>query len=461
MNKSVAVVNVLIVAIAAVGYFSADLGHWLGLLLLGCMTLAAVKNPKWTIFLIIGVKLTLDLLWWIEPPKSLPPLRLTELAFIPLAVCLLGGMIRQRTLSNRVAFAGLGFVAWCVAVQLLNSKASFEIEVIVRLSGSLVGFLIGASFIESRRDLDEIARLALISTLIPVGAALLQVVCTFFDTPIFYYTTGSTRGIRYAGLHHDSGALGLVVLVAMLSSVYMLYVETARLTLNRFLQGYVGISLFLIAACGTRSVFFTAAFIVAAFIVTRFERGIRLLPPIAAALWLGYPYIETMNQKTLREVKHGRLSRSVELGSLLTETRYGTLLTGRIHLWQRVYREHQHGSVFQQLLGSGRTFNSHSSYFFLLLFVGKLGLLYYLGYNLLMLHAIYQSHADNDLRFVAMLGLAVFMIMGISLNTVFYTSFQWMLYLVAGGAIRVGTRPYDMGMVSRPRVTDDKVAIEA
>ena len=60
-----------------------------------------------------------------------------------------------------------------------------------------------------------------------------------------------------------------------------------------------------------------------------------------------------------------------------TDSKQATRFTGRARLWQDIIAEVDASSLAQQVFGTGRNSNAHSTYFFLLLKIGFAGLAFY------------------------------------------------------------------------------------
>lgn len=442
LNKDirfVAFFNVVILIIALIAYADNDLGYFLGAGLAFLFTLLAISDPKTAIFRLFGVKMTYDLLWFVLPPESLPiPLKLTELFFLPFVMCLILGVLRERIVTRGAIAVGITFAIWCGLAQILNSYGRDNYTHLIRTSGPVIGLLVGMAFIAAKEDFNTICKLVLLSTVAPILAGVTQIVMNSFGVQIFFFTEGSVRGARYAGLNHDAGGLGLAALVGILCAVYLLYAGALRVAVARSLYFFIGLAFFIVLIGGTRSVVLTTGSVLAAFIALEMGKGWKLLPFVALALWFGQPYIEKMSERSLSEIRVSTRTRQFDVSKVLIDTRYSGLMTGRMGLWQRVYDVHLSASPTQQIFGTGRLFDAHSTYFFLLVYIGKAGLLTFILFNGLLLRAIWVSGADNQLRFASLIGLSVFLAMGLALTTVSYTTIQWMLYLFVGATIRIG-----------------------
>ena len=430
--------NAAVVAINGVGHFFGEaLAFYCGVALIAAYGLLALKNPKLAFYVIIGSKLTFDSLWWI--PAAIGPLRLTELVLAPFGLCFLLSVHPKRLPAARTVLLAIAFVGWCFAAQIANGE--IRADMLIRLSGCAVGFLIGLSMIDSRRDVDLMFQLTFLSALVPILASAIQLIAAQFGVSVFFFTLDSVRGIRYSGIYYDAATTGMVMLIAILSSVFLLYSNAIKPRQQLAVYYVMSLAYFVALVGATRSVVAVATVALAAFFMTRFSRAVRIAPILAVALILGQPYIEKLQKRTMAEFDRSKISfAEIEFDKVLTDTRYSTLMTGRIMVWQHVYRLFQRGSTTQQFLGSAKVTHAHSTYFFLLVYIGIAGTLLYVILNASMVVILLQVKENLDVRNVALIGLVLFLMMGISTTTVTYTSFQWAVYLIIGACVRLTSR---------------------
>ena len=90
----------------------------------------------------------------------------------------------------------------------------------------------------------------------------------------------------------------------------------------------------------------------------------------------------------------------------------------------------------QKMFGTGLSSNAHSSYFFLLLQIGWVGLIFYIILHLGIFIEIWRFKRDKLQKTFTILLLSAFLLVGISLTTVIYTSFQWFVYILVGFWLR-------------------------
>ena len=91
----------------------------------------------------------------------------------------------------------------------------------------------------------------------------------------------------------------------------------------------------------------------------------------------------------------------------------------------------------EQAFGSGLFTNAHSSYFFLLLEIGALGLAFYLAFHVGLFVSLWNTKVPRAQKMAVMMLLVTALMIGISLNTLMYTSFQWVVYLFVGSALNL------------------------
>jgi O-antigen ligase len=127
----------------------------------------------------------------------------------------------------------------------------------------------------------------------------------------------------------------------------------------------------------------------------------------------------------------------IEIKELLSEKDYRTMLTGRIGIWQDIWNKFNSGDFGQRLFGTGLNSNAHSSYFFLLLQIGWFGLIFYVVFHSALFLSLWNKKIQNIQKTTALLALISLLLIGISLTTVMYTSFQWLIYLLIGGVLNL------------------------
>ena len=424
------------VVIQIAAYVSNPFGFLLGAGLLGVMCFVAFQKPDLAFFGMFGAKVTIDTFWWIEPIAS--PLSLNEFSFMPIAICLIAGLSRRPASGGWVTILVIAYTSWVVAVQFVVD-ADYNFPLMVRIVGPAIGLLVGMSFLRSRNDLTLMFRVLVISSVVPVLASVSQILLSHFGTTIFFYKTDSVRGIRFSGLYYDPATLGMVMIITILSRVYLLWRDAVRGNWRRAVYLILGAGYLVTIVGATRSVVGISTAVIAGYMLVKFSAGIRLAPVLIVVVLLGQPYIQKIQDRNLAELSRTSVSLSdIQLNKVLSDAKYRQLFTGRMSLWQNAMRLHWRGSWEDQLLGFGRAANFHSSYFYLLLYSGMIGLSLYLIFHVVLLSNLWAVRVDKDIKLVAIFAVLAVLGMGIAATVVLYTSLQWTVYLLAGGALEMG-----------------------
>ena len=90
-----------------------------------------------------------------------------------------------------------------------------------------------------------------------------------------------------------------------------------------------------------------------------------------------------------------------------------------------------------KLFGSGFAGMPHSTYFFLLLYLGVFGLFYYLVFHALVLRELLRCRFNLHQKYVAIFGIGVILTMGISADALLFTSPQWVVYMLVGATLSI------------------------
>lgn len=444
MIRTALVINVLIAIIAAIGIVAPEISFLAAIALIICMSAIGIQDPQKLFFLFFGVKFTLDILWWVSPTEDKFFLRITDLAFLPVAVCTVMGFIRAQRMNYVVTGLFFLFAIWCTVNQFALADR-VDVSIPIKLAGSFLGLTLGQCFLSKRVSLLLIFRLLFLSTLIPTLAGLIQIMADrFADMEIFFVTGGdrsrsmaSIRGVRYSGLYYDAGTSGVCALVTVVSSIGVLH--SSRLRLGRQLVYFAAISsaIFLMIGGATRSTLAVSFFVITVFGVFNFRKFLVLLPLLAIPVGFSWDKVDAVLNRSNTEMEMADLdlSQGLDPTNLLDNDKYGRLFTGRMGIWQDIYHFHLSRPAVQRFFGTGINTGAHSTYFFLLLYLGSLGLIYYLVIHVVLLTNLFRIQRKNRLRIIAIGCLLAFLALGMSLDTVKYTSIQWICYLIVGGAI--------------------------
>jgi hypothetical protein len=407
-----------------------------GLLIALYLSARSLISPVKAFFLLFGIKLTNDALWFIKIP-GFEDYGILHLLLIPIIILVLLGSKMPRNTSRWPIWCAFIYILW-VSLSMPMNGISLDFEIILRQAGILIGLLAGYRYLKHSDDFNLLAYFIFISTVLPVLASLTQ----FFvgtDVSIFHYKLDSFEQYRYSGLYYDAGTTGMVNLLSLCSNLYLLYVGAVRKKYIKYHIAFIPLSLFIILSGGTRSIILTASFILMIFLMRNIRKlkiFLATIPLILIILFIGQPYIDKVVTRTSHDIK-----RPVEFNEILQETEYRTMFTGRVGLWQDIWEEFKSVSYQQQLFGSGLSSNAHSSYFFLLLQIGWLGLFFYLLFHIFLFMALLYRKIPKIQKLLALLSLASILIVGFSLSTVTYTSFQWIIYLIIGGVLNMELSP--------------------
>lgn len=432
-------INLYILGVIVVARESPAYAYMGGLALIAYLMIVGFMKPQQALFLLFGIKLSFDAFWFIEAP-AIMTFRLTELFLLPVLLVISLGFGRLKAGSRHLLMLPLGFIIWVSLAMTLNDQ-NFDIPLIVRLAGSLIGLFIGMTFIHDRENLHRLLLLVFISTVMPVLASFSQVIGHYAGISFLFYSTDPTRELRLSGLYFDAATTGMVNIVSLISAGYLLLSGTLSRSGTYLMLGFMALTFFGSIVGGTRSILITSTVLIALMTYLRFRKMLKFIPIFALLLVIGKPYLDGVMLKSTQEMK-----RSIELSQVLTDAEYGQLFTGRVNLWQDVWRQFNDGSVFQMLFGSGINTDAHSTYFYLLLFVGWLGLLYYLLYNFLLFRTVLRYKGDRMLKYASLFSLLSIFLVGFAASTVVYTSFQWIAYLIVGSVISISAAEEKLAM---------------
>jgi hypothetical protein len=327
------------------------------------------------------------------------------------------------------------YLAWVFCAMLINEESFVDFNLLIRQACLLFGLIIGLKYVETFEDFQSAAYLAFLSTIIPVFVVFLQSITDpSIDLSFFHYKMANIRENRFSGLYYDPGTMGTVVIISLVTNLYLLQSAFVKRGFRSLHFIFIPVCIFITIAGGTRSIIFTSCALVALFLVTNIKRAVLILPLILLVIALSQPTLDKVFLKTSQEgLQQSRLT------ELLKETEYRTMFTGRVGLWQDILDKHKSGTWGQQLFGTGLSSNAHSTYFFLLLQIGWLGLLFYLFYHLLIIRHLLRLNIPR-MFFITVLGVLFSnLLIGISLSTVSYTSFQITSFFILGAGISIGS----------------------
>ncbi len=443
------IINILIFLLILMSPYLIALTFVGGLLIILYLTIKAIYAPVETFFLIFGIKLTFDAFWVVK--LYLPGIEkfgLLELFFIPLLLVILWGPKLRRYGSLWPLWCALIYILWIIIARILNGY-DFNIELFVRQSGILVGLLAGLRYIRDKEDFDSLMYLLFISTIIPVLASLFQILASQvqLDLTFLHFKLDSTRGIRAAGLYYDSGTAGMVNIISLLSNGYILISGTIKGKIRNHHIMFIFLSILSILAGGTLSMIATASLVSIGLLMIRLKEKIVIILPLGLLLILISQYclqdmyrIPYMNKVALKITEESeRLSKISSIQDILQETEYRAMFTGRVGLWQDIWQRFNSGTPTQKMFGTGlASMGAHSSYFLLLLEIGWLGILFYLIFHVGLILKLWRMRIPGVEKTIAITYLLSVLLIGFSLTTVLYTSFQWIAYLLVGAALNIG-----------------------
>ena len=408
-----------------------------GMIIIAYIFFKGLSNPKEAIFIFFGIKLTFDALWEVKLVEiaGIGKIGLLEFMIIPIIFFSLFGPRIKDQVPKWPLVIGILYLAWVFGTMLINVESYLDLNLLVRQACLLFGLLIGMRYIESIEDLNTVTYLAFLSTVIPVLMALLQIILgPSIELEIFHYKMDSIRTYRSSGLYHDAGTNGMVIIVSLITNFYLLQTGLIKSAFHKFHIILIPVCIFIAIAGGTRSIIFITFLLITIFFVANIRQMLLIIPIILLVIIFSKPYLDAVFLKTEKEgVK------AVNFTELLKETEYRTMFTGRVGIWQDIWYKHKSGTLRQQLFGTGLSSNAHSSYFFLLLQIGWLGLFLYLFYYFLIAGYLLKQNIPRML-FLFILGIFLAnLLIGFSLSTVNYTSFQIATFSILGAGISIGS----------------------
>jgi hypothetical protein len=401
----------------------------MGAMMILYLCIIGMNNPGRLFFLIFGIKLTFDTLWVVRYQGL--PINLMELIFIPFGILVIsGGRIGSQSLRNIVRAVGV-YVILVLIAMVVNQ--TFDLEIVVRQSGMLVGLLMGLKYLKSLRHLYLLFLMIFISTILPILLSSLQLIPSLNTFFLFHNKFDAERLFRPSGLYYDSATAGMVCIISLFANIILLRGSVIRNPMKSLHLIMLLLSFALIIVGGTRSVIAIAGLLLAFFLSRRLRYGFWVAILVGVAIIAFQPYFDRVVSKTASDVPA-----VTQVREMMNDPTKRTMLTGRVGLWQDVWTEFNRRPWIEQLFGTGVSANAHSTYFYLLLQIGWIGILYFIAINLMLLLKIGRLAALTRLKFIGYLSLLSFMLISISLTAVAFTTFQWATYLLVGGVLRIG-----------------------
>lgn len=453
LTQQVVKMNILIFSLAVSAPYTKIPGLLGGLLIILYLTVKALSSPIQIFYMTFGIKLTFDALWIIRniPLPGFGKFSMLELFFIPFIVVIIHGFKQVKLFSQWYIKIAFLLLLWSILAALFNDRIP-SIQIVIRQGSMFIGLLIGLRYLKDREHLDLMMKFVFISTIIPVLALFSQFILSQIGIAVFYFTQDNVRGIRLSGLYYDAATAGMAIIISIISNAYLLHVKVIDNRYRLFYIAFFVISVICIILGGTRSMMFTAFLIIIVLFLKNLKQILALTPVFLIIVFLFKPYIDKVILRTTKEISFSQKLNitEIEVAEILENKRYKYLFSGRIGLWQNVWKQVKSSSFFQQLLGTGKYSNPHSSYFYLLLQIGFLGLAVYIFFHIfLFIHLIKKKSIDPTLKSIGILLLLGAVLLGISTDVVVYTSFQWLVYLMAGGIINTSVTNK---MRKRPRI---------
>lgn len=408
-----------------------------GLIIIVYITFSALRNPVKAVFLFMGIKLTFDALWETEPflVLEIGKLGLLELFIIPVIYLALFGPKIKRETTKLPFICAIVYIAWIILATLLNKDSSLDVSLLGRQSSLLFGLILGMKYIKDLDEFNTVIYLVFCSTIIPVLVSLSQIVIgSSVNLNIFHYKLVDVRDFRYSGLYYDPATMGMISVLSLLCNLYLLRYGIVERKYKLFHLFFILGNILVTLSGGTRSVISVSLLLVIVFLITNLRKAVFILPLVLLITFISKPYIEGALLKTEMEIPGKLIFRE-----MLLEPEYRIAFTGRVGIWQDIWERFNAGSILEKLFGSGLSSNAHSSYFFLLLQIGLLGLMFYILFLILLSYEIFKRKISRSLKLVAVFSLISVSLIGLSASTVTYTSFQWIVFFIAGVALAIET----------------------
>ncbi len=413
----------------------------LGFLIIGYLAFLTFFKPVKAFCFIFGIKLTFDAFWFIDLSPIGLEYGLLEIFFVTIVgISFFGPRISFREISWPLVGSVI-YLGW-VAFSPISNEQTFYIPIFVRQAGICIGLFLGIRYIKNKVQLDFLIYLLFLSTIFPVLASFLQIILSYLDITILYHKTDSVRGFRLSGFYYDPATSGMVNIISLLSNLHLIRNNLVPKKYLSYHFALIPCAYFITLAGTTRSVLFVATVIVLAYILGKsLKQNLQIIFLCAFLLLFAQPYMEKLQERNLKDLYQGKDISSLwdELPRILEDDQYRSMFTGRVSLWQNIWSMYKSASPSQKLWGTGYTYaNAHSSYFFLLLGIGAGGLILYLLIHLRLLSELFSLRLSLSSKKLALLCIVSILLLGTSTTAVNYTSFQWIVYLLVGGASNLG-----------------------
>jgi hypothetical protein len=431
--RNVWILNIAILTIFAAGQFDVRLGFGLTVVLLLYLMAICIEMPRSAFFIVIGIKFVFDSLWTVDIPET-EGLKATHLFLVPLCLLAFSKVPIHRGSSKLISLFVI-YLAWLFVSSTANG-IGFNVELFVRHSIPVFGIVFVSKYMRHWQDLDLLIYVIAIGTLIPLSAILVQYVFMLNGVEILFSKYDAFRGVRISGLYYDAGTSGSIALIALISSSYMILKKNFLLpgaTSIAYIAGFLSVSAALLgetrAIVAIAVVIIVLLILVGSFVLAKPKKILLFVLVLMPALMLFENNIDSMMKKTALDSDFSGIS----LGEVMSDSRTRTLLTGRVGLWQDIWHDYEKSSLTQKMFGSGKSTNAHSTYFYLLFKIGMLGLIFYLMIHVLMVvNILRNSTLAKPIRMAGTVIVFTILALGISLNVTLYTTYQIVLYLLAG-----------------------------
>jgi len=420
------VINILIFLLVVLKVYAESYAIIGGIIIVGYIFLKGLSNPWEALFLFLGIKFTFDGLWDVKKFELVGNMSigLLELMILPVLIWSLFGTKLKSSIPKWPIGLLIVYLVWIFFAMAINDESALDFNLFIRQSCLLLGLILGLKYIETIEALQTVFYLVFISTIIPVLVAFLQIILgPSIDLPFTHVTLDPTRGERIAGIYYDAATMGMVVIISLITNMYMLHSNVAKRKLLVLHYMFIPVSLYVAIAGGTRSIIVISLAATVVFIITNIKKSLFLLPFLLVAIFFSQPYIHQVITKSTKEGVT-----NVRTINIIDETENKYMFSGRVGVWQEVWYRYKSATPMQQIFGTGLSSNAHSSYFFLLLQIGALGLLLYLFYHFLIIKYLLKMNRSTGALFSNLL-------MGISASTVNYTSFQIATSFIIGSVL--------------------------
>ena len=425
--KDIFLLNLIISLVALIGNVISGISLIFSLIVLFYLVLESFKRPKRTVYIILGVKLTFDMLWFIKLPLLGGfSFGMLELIFLPLLITLI-----RSDYSNKInfffSFISFVLIYWQFSFGI---NGNLTIDGFFRTSGILIGLVCAMILVKDVRDFKLVISCIFISTIFPVLLTFVQYILELGNIEILFSKGGGAlRGKRLSGLYYDPATLGMVSLISIISGLYLIVINYFD---RRYIYTIIAIAGFMCIIGQTRSILFISSLIFSFFFFKYINKSYKaFIIFIPILLYFGGDYVDQVWNKSLQDVPNVG-----EIEFLLQDSDYSTLLTGRVGIWQNYWQKFINATFIEKVLGHGYiSGHSHNTYLGLLLHSGVLGLSLYLIFHFLVIIQLISSKTKDDINLISSFSILAILLIGFSSTAVIYTSFQWIIYFIIGSQI--------------------------